>query len=90
MKWVSFLLEAKCTQSPPARGAWIEIHGNPVVNRITGSPPARGAWIEMLFVLGEASHHTASPPARGAWIEICGGLMNWAAPAVAPRTGGVD
>ena len=35
-------------ESPPARGAWVEIF----IARVSGvsmeSPPARGAWVEMM------------------------------------------
>ena len=57
-------------QSPPARGAWIEIaYYGCAVAIVLESPPARGAWIEMLCTA--CSHpYPQSPPARGAWIEI--------------------
>ena len=35
-------------RSPPARGAWIEIIGQKLVEAaMAASPPARGAWIEI-------------------------------------------
>ena len=56
-------------QSPPSRGAWIEIILETQGCYLPKSPPSRGAWIEM-----DASRlcppTTASPPSRGAWIEI--------------------
>ena len=34
-------------ESPPARGAWIEILLGWLAHIKTASPPARGAWIEI-------------------------------------------
>ena len=34
-------------QSPPARGAWIEIPILESLGDVEWSPPARGAWIEI-------------------------------------------
>ena len=34
-------------QSPPSRGAWIEICHICIGHHLTGSPPSRGAWIEI-------------------------------------------
>ena len=60
----------KIWESPPSRGAWIEIA---VMARYwrsqLGSPPSRGAWIEILMGRSWASG-MKSPPSRGAWIEI--------------------
>ena len=58
------------TQSSPARGTWIEIDHNTVVNKLDGSSPARGTWIEMTS--GNKLRHRPRPssPARGTWIEI--------------------
>ena len=37
----------KSTESPPARGAWIEICNPLSLLYLLLSPPARGAWIEI-------------------------------------------
>ena len=75
--------------SHPARGAWIEINGNGIVDNAEKSHPARGAWIEIsrppMPRYGRPSH-----PARGAWIEICMVCRQAATITVAPRKGCVD
>ena len=77
-------------QSPPARGAWIEISRLGIAKEhVLESPPARGAWIE-IPVPAYDPVGTESPPARGAWIEIARGGKAGPEPPVAPRTGGVD
>ena len=37
----------KLTQSPPSRGAWIEIGKFGKGYKVCKSPPSRGAWIEI-------------------------------------------
>ena len=52
-------------ESPPSRGAWIEIM---VASRSTlrsASPPSRGAWIEILVVVGRVSRSAVAPLAGG-------------------------
>ena len=34
-------------QSPPSRGAWIEMSLSPYLAAALPSPPSRGAWIEI-------------------------------------------
>ena len=36
------------TESPPSRGAWIEILRSPWLAWAWPSPPSRGAWIEIV------------------------------------------
>ena len=50
MKYILQLADIVSTQSPPARGAWIEIPPPILAQReVFVSPPARGAWIEIFF-----------------------------------------
>ena len=75
-------------QSPPSRGAWIEI-----LNQIVGflfhtSPPSRGAWIEIDYLLGYWTFHARSPPSRGAWIEMSLGEVVTAVIGCRPPRGG--
>ena len=69
MKFASPVCTAGCYESPPARGAWIEIAVVAFSYAMSLSPPARGAWIEMPPE-DEGELMKMSPPARGAWIEI--------------------
>ena len=56
-------------QSPPSRGAWIEICMKSVTENVMLSPPSRGAWIEISQTETRAQA-APSPPSRGAWIEM--------------------
>ena len=48
MKFMASDYEEKYTESPPSRGAWIEISARYHGGRREGkSPPSRGAWIEI-------------------------------------------
>ena len=70
MKCSPTTVEITCRESPPSRGAWIEIlEAMADYFHVTRSPPSRGAWIEMAMML-HCSCSMASPPSRGAWIEI--------------------
>ena len=70
MKYAIVRIDAGSYESPPTRGAWIEIgDGHVPVTKVTGSPPTRGAWIE-IAALGVSCREVLSPPTRGAWIEI--------------------
>ena len=57
-------------QSPPSRGAWIEIERQKPCESHAESPPSRGAWIEMKIHFQPLMEPVLSPPSRGAWIEI--------------------
>ena len=57
-------------QSPPSRGAWIEIAVIRIGIHDLASPPSRGAWIEINMSLAAYTKKFKSPPSRGAWIEI--------------------
>ena len=52
-------------QSPPARGAWIEIFSALQTGQSTTSPPARGAWIEMLVYDDIPPVHLVAPRTGG-------------------------
>ena len=69
MKLIIGIVACREVESPPARGAWIEMSMPSLTPFRAASPPARGAWIEMLDVLRRLKP-LWSPPARGAWIEI--------------------
>ena len=58
-------------QSPPTRGAWIEMAEHWLLRPIHRSPPTRGAWIE-IYMNCCMYFLSTSPPTRGAWIEIKG------------------
>ena len=49
MKFISLMVPVISQQSPPSRGAWIEIGKYHRPARISPSPPSRGAWIEINF-----------------------------------------
>ena len=57
-------------ESPPSRGAWIEIGSKSNRGMEQESPPSRGAWIEILLQVMLQASLTESPPSRGAWIEM--------------------
>ena len=71
MKYKVGAIGAVSVESPPSRGAWIEIPLSLKYSAPQQSPPSRGAWIEIMFPssMGIAM---PSPPSRGAWIEISG------------------
>ena len=66
MKYILQLADIVSTQSPPARGAWIEILSSlklPPVALV--SPPARGAWIEIFSTPSAYSIATVAPRTGG-------------------------
>ena len=65
---------AAAEQSPPSRGAWIEIDKASAGYKACKSPPSRGAWIEIVWGVNDMAAQIESPPSRGAWIEI---LTTW-------------
>ena len=90
MKYQGFSYRCPRVQSPPSRGAWIEIAdcaGG--LRKIAMSPPSRGAWIEMM-VLPLFLGMGWSPPTRGAWIENAVPQSGSIQMGVAPHAGGVD
>ena len=53
-------------QSPPSRGAWIEMQAtNHSHSFFAGSPPSRGAWIEIASDRRGSHLRSESPPSRG-------------------------
>ena len=53
-------------ESPPARGAWIEIHSLPTDTKPPPvSPPARGAWIEIRHSIYIAPFESVAPREGG-------------------------
>ena len=53
------------SQSPPSRGAWIEIDMVLFVKRTAQSPPSRGAWIEIDMVCSVSFRKDVAPLAGG-------------------------
>ena len=47
MKSVYQLCQMPEYESPPSRGAWIEMYRLASALMLSESPPSRGAWIEM-------------------------------------------
>ena len=52
-------------QSPPSRGAWIEIGMWVCIGEAVASPPSRGAWIEIVAIVHKANIPTVAPFAGG-------------------------
>ena len=57
------------TESPPARGAWIEIFTLIIIRLYVLSPPARGAWIEMYFQVITKLVTLCRPPHGGRGLK---------------------
>ena len=76
-------------RSLPARGAWIEIANNAVINTQAGRSPQGERGLKYKLPVVELVFY-ASLPARGAWIEI-NQMIDWRGDCyVAPRKGSVD
>ena len=57
-------------QSPPARGAWIEISRLGIAKEhVLESPPARGAWIEIICWYLEELATQGRPPHGGRGLK---------------------
>ena len=57
-------------QSPPSRGAWIEITVCEVIAQsLMVSPPSRGAWIEIVLVQGISISGSGRPPRGGRGLK---------------------
>ena len=52
-------------ESPPSRGAWIEINLGVKFGLDFASPPSRGAWIEIPFKAVDRVDHQVAPLAGG-------------------------
>ena len=65
MKFASPVCTAGCYESPPARGAWIEIAVVAFSYAMSLSPPARGAWIEIGAIILYSSSRYVAPRTGG-------------------------
>ena len=52
-------------ESPPSRGAWIEIHLSQSDEEDPASPPSRGAWIEIRTEVNQVRIKEVAPLAGG-------------------------
>ena len=78
-------------ESPPSRGAWIEMAGFGRVTVNTMSPPSRGAWIEITKGLGSRTgEYMGRPPRGGRGLKYSTAILPVVNPLVAPLAGGVD
>ena len=81
---------AGAIESPPSRGAWIEI--NRILRpcaRKSCRPPRGGRGLKCICITS-SQKITQSPPSRGAWIEIFPAVRSAHQLHVAPLVGGVD
>ena len=69
-------------ESPPSRGAWIEMPVNRQVKPKHGGRPPRGGRGLKSLNIGAGTYPAQSPPSRGAWIEI----MPWRLSTVTVRS----
>ena len=66
MKYPTVIDGKRMPQSPPSRGAWIEIMLDEGKEEAVQSPPSRGAWIEMLaYSRVDPTNLTVAPLAGG-------------------------
>mgnify|MGYP007034079836 CR=1 FL=1 len=65
MKFHHSLGKFRRAQSPPARGAWIEIHLKWKDRLKIESPPARGAWIEICTAWVQETKEEVAPREGG-------------------------
>ena len=78
-------------QSPPSRGAWIEIGINNVYKLASlTSPPSRGAWIEMYRLASALMLSDCRPPRGGRGLKSAVRRRFYRCHDVAPLAGGVD
>ena len=78
-------------ESPPSRGAWIEIDRCQDVGSVAQCRPPRGGRGLKYQMKKWHDGVTPSPPSRGAWIEIWHSQLSTASTSrVAPLAGGVD
>ena len=88
----AFVIGAICDGSPPARGAWIEMHLPLRVERQAVSrPPHGGRGLKCCKCASIIFCCAGRPPhgGRGLKYRVHGGIR-LCTPQVAPRTGGVD
>ena len=72
MKYHAVDNAADHAQSPPSRGAWIEIRKHRTAAILARGRPPRGGRGLKCDGGGHHPHGPQSPPSRGAWIEISG------------------
>ena len=90
MKYVDVVYRMVNVESPPSRGAWIEIEDTYFeVTETWGRPPRGGRGLKSLRGRRKAPS-PMSPPSRGAWIEIPPASKTHGGNRVAPLAGGVD
>ena len=90
MKYVDVVYRMVNVESPPSRGAWIEIEDTYFeVTETWGRPPRGGRGLKSLRGRRKAPS-PMSPPSRGAWIEISLRTGSYPSIGVAPLAGGVD
>ena len=75
-------------ESPPSRGAWIEISSfPPFVLLPVRRPPRGGRGLKFGVIVNDGGIARTSPPSRGAWIEISTYSQNMAFVASPPSRG---
>ena len=90
LKYVDVVYRMVNVESPPSRGAWIEIEDTYFeVTETWGRPPRGGRGLKSLRGRRKAPS-PMSPPSRGAWIEIPPASKTHGGNRVAPLAGGVD
>ena len=90
LKYVDVVYRMVNVESPPSRGAWIEIEDTYFeVTETWGRPPRGGRGLKSLRGRRKAPS-PMSPPSRGAWIEISLRTGSYPSIGVAPLAGGVD
>ena len=52
-------------QSPPTRGAWVEIFADYEAHNYPASPPTRGAWVEIFSLWGQLCPIYVAPHTGG-------------------------
>ena len=77
-------------ESPPSRGAWIEILCHKCVTHGLFRRPPRGGRGLKSYTRMVGIDTLKSPPSRGAWIEILDFWERKQLKHVAPLAGGVD
>ena len=65
MKCLQLLPAVLVTESPPSRGAWIEIASHLHLPVHLQSPPSRGAWIEIIPHSDVVQYPDVAPLAGG-------------------------
>ena len=69
MKYSAQPREDTADESPPSRGAWIEIVPMTSTGYVRRSPPSRGAWIEIRKFKGLEKTESRRPPRGGRGLK---------------------